>query len=72
MAQREIELVLMRQLASHLAQPILAVDRQGDLLCFNEPAEALVGRRFDEVGKIRSGEWSELFKELRKGATFRL
>jgi PAS domain-containing protein len=62
MAQREIELVLMRQLASYLAQPILLVDRNGDLLFFNEPAEALVGKRFDEVGEIRSGEWSELFK----------
>lgn len=62
MAQREIELVLMRQLASYLAQPILLLDANGDLLFFNEPAEAIVGKRFDEVGEIRRGEWSGFFK----------
>ncbi len=62
MAQREIELVLMRQLASTLAQPILLIDHNGDLLFFNEPAETLIGKRFDEIGEIRRGEWSELFK----------
>jgi PAS domain-containing protein len=62
MAQREIELVLMRQLASYLAQPILILDANGDLLFFNEPAEAIVGKRFDEIVEIRRGEWRALFK----------
>lgn len=61
MVQREIELVLARQLASCLAQPIILSDRNGDLLFFNEPAEALVGKRFDETGEIRRGEWTALF-----------
>jgi PAS domain-containing protein len=62
MAQREIELILMRQLASYLAQPIVLVNANGDLLFFNEPAEAIVGKRFDEIAEIRRGEMTALFK----------
>jgi PAS domain-containing protein len=62
MSQREIELILTRQLASYLSVPILIVDPQGDLLFFNEPAESILGRRFDETGVIRRGEWSTLFQ----------
>jgi PAS domain S-box-containing protein len=50
--QREIELILFRQLASSLAVPILLADERGDLLYFNEPAEVLLGMRFDEVGEM--------------------
>jgi len=61
MSQRAIELILARQLASCLDVPILIVDPKGDLLFFNESAEAILGRRFDETGVIRRGEWSKLF-----------
>ena len=39
MPQQEIEVILMRQLASYLAMPILVVDTEGDLVFFNEAAE---------------------------------
>lgn len=52
MPQRDIELILMRQLASGLAVPMILVDETGDLLFFNEPAEVLLGQRFDEVGHM--------------------
>jgi PAS domain-containing protein len=57
-----IEIILMRQLASYLAVPILIVDRDRDLLFFNESAEPILGRRFDETGKIQRGEWTGLFR----------
>ncbi len=62
MGPRAIEIVLIRQLASYLAVPILLVDRNLDLLFFNESAEPILGRRFDETGEIRRGEWSRLFQ----------
>ena len=62
MGQTPIEIVLMRQLASYLAVPILIVDRNLDLLFFNESAEPILGRRFDETGEIRRGEWIRLFQ----------
>jgi PAS domain-containing protein len=49
MAQKPIELILARQLASGLVVPVLLVDQRGDTVFFNEPAELLFGRRFDEI-----------------------
>ncbi len=59
--QHEIELILMRELAGHLATAIFVVDRNGDLLYYNEPAEALIGRRFDETGEMPMAEWATAF-----------
>ncbi|HWH37463.1 MAG TPA: hypothetical protein VNT28_06780 [Candidatus Limnocylindrales bacterium] len=64
MAQREIELILFRQLASSLALPILLVDRDSDLLFFNEPAEVLLGQRFDDVGEMTLDERRAVFAFL--------
>ena len=61
MAQKEIEVILMRQLASYLAMPVILVDAEGNLAYFNEPAEALLGRRFDEVGEMPKEVWSTAF-----------
>lgn len=61
MAQYEIELILMRQLASYLAMPIFMVDERGTLLFYNEPAEQLLGRRFDEIGDLPMEEWHATF-----------
>jgi PAS domain-containing protein len=62
MAQKAVEIILMRQLASYLAMPILLFDPAGNLLYYNEPAEALLGRRFDETGEMPLEEWYALFK----------
>jgi PAS domain-containing protein len=62
MAQKAIEVILMRQLASYLAVPIVVVDPQGDLVFFNESALRIVGRPFEETEAIRRGEWSALFR----------
>lgn len=61
MSQQEIEVILMRQLASYLAMPVLLVDAQGNLVYYNEPAEALMGRRFDETGAMPIEVWSNAF-----------
>jgi hypothetical protein len=52
MPQQDVELILARQLAGGLAVPILLVDARGDTLFFNEPAELLFGRRFDEIDAL--------------------
>ncbi|HVO24215.1 MAG TPA: hypothetical protein VMW56_11360 [Candidatus Margulisiibacteriota bacterium] len=69
MAQREIELILTRQLASYLNVPVLIVDAKGDLVFFNESAEAILGRRFEETGTIRRGEWSALLRPTNDDGT---
>lgn len=48
----EVELILARQHASVLAIPVLLVDARGDTLFFNEPAESILGRQFDEIDAL--------------------
>jgi PAS domain S-box-containing protein len=57
----DVEIILMRQAASYLALPIFVVDPKGDLIYFNEPAEALLGVRYDETGEMRQDEWANGF-----------
>jgi PAS domain-containing protein len=59
---RPIEIILLRELADHLATPIFVVDPDGDLLFYNDPAEQLLGSRFDETGMMPFAEWSTVFK----------
>jgi PAS domain-containing protein len=64
MSQKAVELILMRQLASSLAMPIFLVDPAGNLLFYNEPAEQLLGSRYDETGEMSVGQWSSLFTPI--------
>jgi PAS domain S-box-containing protein len=57
----DVEVILMRQAASYLAMPIFVVDPKGDLVYFNEPAEQLLGLRYEEVGEMPAEEWSTIF-----------
>ncbi len=59
--QKEIEVILARHLASYLALPMFIVDPQGTMIYYNEPAEALLGRNFDEVGEMPLSEWTTVF-----------
>lgn len=61
MAQKEIELILMRHLAGYLTTPIFVVDPEGTLLFYNEPAERLLGAPFDEAGEMPAGKLSAIF-----------
>ncbi len=62
MPQREIEVILTRQLAGYLALPVFIVDPEGSLIFYNEPAEIILGRRFDETGEMSASEWATLFR----------
>jgi len=59
--QMAIEVILARQLASYLGVPIFLVDPRGDLLYYNEAAEAVLGIRFEETGRMPMEEWSRAF-----------
>jgi len=53
---KDIEVILSRHLASCLAMPIFIVDPVGNLLFYNEPAELILGRRFEETGEMPASE----------------
>jgi len=67
--QQEIEMILTRHLASYLAIPIFLVDTGGTLVFYNEPAEILLGRRFDETGEMPVEEWSTVFTPMDEQGT---
>jgi PAS domain S-box-containing protein len=59
--QHHVEVILVRQLASYLATPIFVVDPDGKLLYFNESAEGILGRRYEEAGEMPHSEWASIF-----------
>lgn len=60
--QHPLEMILLRQLASYLAIAIWMMDKDGNLVYYNEPAERLLGVTFDDAGPIHADQLSELFR----------
>jgi PAS domain-containing protein len=56
-----IQIILIRQLAGYLSVPLFLVDPKGDLLFYNEPAEVILGQRFEETGAMPAETWSKAF-----------
>jgi PAS domain-containing protein len=59
--QKPIELILARNLMSSLSTPAFLVDEVGMLVFFNEAAGQLLGKRFEEIGKMDAEEWGSTF-----------
>ena len=57
-----LEIILSRQFADSLHFAAFLVDQEGNLLFYNEGAEALLGKRFSETGAMPVEEWSTIFK----------
>ncbi len=56
---RRLLLVQARNLITNLALPGVLVDADGQLLFFNDAAAELLGRRFEEVGRLPREEWAQ-------------
>lgn len=71
---KSLALILTRELASNLATPLFIVDPEGTLVFYNEPAEAVLGRRYAEAGALTQEEWGgEMFEpEDENGTPIRL
>ncbi|HYZ26014.1 MAG TPA: hypothetical protein VE592_00685 [Geminicoccaceae bacterium] len=59
-----IQIILIRQLAGYLGVPLFLVDPKGDLLFYNQPAEAILGRRFEETGAMPAKTLASIFTPL--------
>jgi len=64
MAAYEIEIILNRQLADCLSIPVFITDIAGNLIFYNEAAEEILGKRFEETGEMPVEEWATVFKPL--------
>lgn len=54
--QRSVALILARELAVNLTTPMWIWDEEGALVYLNEPAEEIVGRRYQEIGPLHQDE----------------
>ena len=61
MTDPAIQMVLLKQVASYLAMPIFVVDAEGALVYYNEPAEELLGRRYEETGQLSLEVWGRMW-----------
>lgn len=68
-SQKDVEIILARQLASYLTLPIFIVDPEGSLVYCNESAEAILGLRFEETGEMTASEWSRIFVPTEEDGT---
>jgi PAS domain-containing protein len=59
--QKPIELILARNLISSLSTPAFLVDEGGILIFYNEAAGTLLGKRFEEIGKVGPEQWGTMF-----------
>jgi len=60
-SQRPLELILARNLLSSISTPAFLVGEEGALLYFNDAAAAMLGRRFEESGRLAASEWTREF-----------
>ena len=59
--QKPLELILARNLLSSISTPAFLVGEAGTLEYFNDAAAAMLGKRFEETGKLSAGEWTTEF-----------
>lgn len=55
--QKDLVLILARELASSVASPVFIVDANGTLVYYNERAEEVLGIRFEDAGELAADEW---------------
>jgi len=63
-SQNEVEVILLRHLASYLAVPVFVADKNGDVIYFNEAAESIIGRQFEETDTLSMAERFQAFRPL--------
>ena len=63
MSAHAIEIILSRQLADCLNVPVFIVNPEGDLLFYNEPAEGLLGQKFEDTGAMPVNDWGSAFSQ---------
>src|SRR3954449_5882992 len=60
-AQKPLELILARNLLTSISTPAFLVDQDASLVFYNEAAGALLGRSFEDVGRMSPEEWTATY-----------
>ena len=59
--QKPLELILARNLLSSISTPGFLVDANNELVFYNDAASVLLGKRFEETGKMPLSQWGAMF-----------
>jgi PAS domain-containing protein len=62
--QKPLELILARNLLTSISTPAFLVDGEASIVFYNEAAAALLGRSFEDAGKMTAEEWTSTFGPL--------
>jgi PAS domain-containing protein len=60
-AQKPLELILARNLLTSISTPSFLVDAEAAVVFYNEAAAALLGRSFEDAGRMSAEEWTAAF-----------
>lgn len=55
--QKDLVLILARELVSHVASSVFLVNQDGTLIYYNEHAQRILGQAFEDTGELPAGEW---------------
>jgi PAS domain-containing protein len=59
--QKPLELILARNLLTSISTPSFLVDSDASVVFYNEAAAALLGRSFEDAGRMTADEWTAAF-----------
>jgi PAS domain-containing protein len=59
--QKPLELILARNLLTSISTPAFLVDQEAAVVFYNEAAGALLGRSFEDVGRMSPEEWTSTY-----------
>jgi PAS domain-containing protein len=60
-AQKPLELILARNLITCISTPAFLIDENAAVVFYNEAAGALLGRSFEDAGRMSPKEWTSTF-----------
>jgi len=60
-SQKPLELILARNLLTSLSTPAFLLDDEASVVFYNEAAAALLGRSFEESGRMTAEQWTSAY-----------
>jgi PAS domain-containing protein len=60
-SQKPLELILARNLLTSISTPAFLLDADAAVVFYNEAAAALLGRSFEDAGRMSAEQWTETF-----------
>ena len=67
--QKPLELILARNLLTSISTPAFLLDDEAAVVFYNEAAAALLGRSFEDAGRMSAEQWTAAFGPFdREGA----